>query len=350
MCDILENILHVIFLLLLEEKEENNLYWDRVYSDEDHSLFYAIRYLRKKMGLNKEAYLDPLVRDMLASLSEHAKRNRVYKHIHTWMYAQDSIKFREDLLSGHSLLLECISNLLRVNISFFHGTSTFIEYSRTSTEYSPEDSSMRPGKALMLYYHPYKQIVEKIDPSSYHMPNIATTSIPLAKILKYDKIKEEYDSASESDSTDEVVNKKDHPAFIESQKDLIGLLHRDLDVSDTNDEDGLEIENKKKRKYKKPKIEDSVPIVTSDNVKNLSNFTPAATLFEEELSQVRANLQHVIIVSEKWRDHAQTLLRNVVPESIDNCACCPRHCAIPLHKATRGRRGPKIKKRSDKTE
>ena len=410
---LIHQLLSLIFLILCRDTKDNHAFWNRLASDEEHSLYHTIEYIKKirkdksisALDLIKKDVISLLIQETLDSLSTYMKKKKDYRSMYGNYITKNNDEIKKDILSEHSIIIECISEILAVRLTFFN--------SNNSTEFRPITCYLRNGKCISLRWNSHTNLIEEMDSSMYRrrisekkklisncsvkddsdededndninasLPKYITSQRNNSNLSDTDsekihtslddsnkkKVKKSFvfhsyvsDEENLSDSDGE-MNKKNTSIpsvktrkrkYSEESEELTTLkqskiplgsepefdfLTQDLHLSDTDEDDSLTPEINQ-RKNKKDIQHTELDI--SDEVKELQNFIPMATLFKDEIALNRMNLQYCFTVVDRIRKHLQVLASNMLPERIDKCCRCPQHCSTAVLRCTKDRRGPR---------
>ena len=246
----IQQILTLLLKILCYETKENHMYWEKVANDVEHCFFHIIAYSREQLKNVSSSVLHNLTDSIIPALTQEAidtlsaymKKEAAYRIMYGHYITRNEAAIRLDLLSGHSIILECICEVLGIRLKMVYS-----DY--RSIEFRPMTCCLRNGKAITLTWnkesneieemksniiqqtkrHPEKinkkAISEKDSDNEKDIPNYDTPVTPDIVVSQYNP---QYDSASSVPSVS------------------LPLYHSDTDNNKNKD--------KKRRKKKKTKI------------------------------------------------------------------------------------------------
>lgn len=296
----------------------------------------------------------------------------------------DVSKLKEDLTCRNSVIFDVLSDIFQVHIYIHRGNK------RSLYRYSPKADALRErpigiewNKESQCYERVSSKLQREVFPIFKRKAEIVEIDEPIVKKKKFTHVKEG-DKSKDVSKTQHQISHKKHVSFhdkgvYEKRLDKIDELSKDLSLSEDEDIQSIEDKDDKNSDTSSWMNDDAAnclegllelgdigqsqsptlntpPCPSSDNydpllpnidfdsnTKDLFDIPMANTLFDEKTKIISKNLDIVVDISERLKNHAQVLQRNVLSSNMSDCISCMVHCIPATDKATKGKRGPRKK-------
>ena len=380
----LDNLFSVVIENLLAENKSNKEYWDKINLDENHIFHSTQEYISRKLGkeettennnpvvncgrngiypwseVMQEKYMFLFTTELKYKLIDHLIGLQNFSSLDLAFHIKKKRtgviqEISEDLLTRNSLIFNAIAELLKISIVIYRG-------SRAPYTFESNTRMLKTGTPVVLQWDKVsrKFIISDLSSmkESKFMLDAPGPSGEQEKILKHKSDLLEKRRSKKPKICIDKSARDQH--FTDSDSDDGGRhendVKNDLELSESggsnsesgsnadDSDDGLDFhkEMKKLSKCAVKKGGHKAPIIEmSDEAKSLMHTPMSGTLTQNKRDTACKHLDQVVDICEKLKSHTEMIKTNLLSCYDSDCKFCPVHCIPALHKATRGKRGPK---------